>query len=183
MKNKIEILVSPEISLKEIGFKDISKLQKLMFEIYPPVYAHLWPDDGEMYLKKIYAEENIKKELKEQNSNYYFILNKTIEVGILRVLTNEPIEKLKKEYAIKLQRIYLNPSIQRKGFGEKIIRWIETTFCKKEHSYLWLEAMDSQEKAIQFYSKMGFKVAGSFKLESDLMFERFRGMVRMIKPL
>ncbi|MEE9363827.1 MAG: GNAT family N-acetyltransferase [Cellulophaga sp.] len=152
-----------------------------MRKIYLPVYKHLWLDGGESYLNNLYSENNLKKELNDPNSRYYFVVHNDELVGILRVLLEEPISGLKCNFSTKLQRIYLDQAVQGKGIGEKIINWVEKEFCAKENSILWLEVMDTQEKALNFYKRMGFGLVDNFRFESDIMIENLKGMYRMAK--
>ena len=175
------IIVSNTISLTEINLTDHKKLYNLMCKIYPPVYKHLWPDDGKWYLKEIYLKKNLEKELNNSNARYYFVNYKQEPVGILRVILNEPLIGVKNKYATKLHRIYLSPSVQNKGIGKEIVNWVEKKLCTKQESILWLEVMDSQGVAIRFYEKLGFKIVGSFRLQFELMYENVKGMYRMVK--
>ncbi|MTI31148.1 GNAT family N-acetyltransferase [Xanthovirga aplysinae] len=175
--------ITDDISLLQINISDHQKLYDLMKKIYPPVYQHLWPDKGEWYLKEIYSEENLRKELNNPNSRYYFVLYDKDIVGILRVLLRENFPETKKNHSTKLQRIYLDSSVHGKGIGRKLITWVEKIFCTQKNSLLWLEAMDSQDKAIRFYEKLGFKINGNFRYPSEMMHENLRGMYRMSKEI
>lgn len=72
---------------------------------------------------------------------------------------------------------------QGKGIGKKIIHWMESELQETKTSYLWLEVMDTQENAIQFYEKLGFRIVDSIKFKSDLMKEEFKGMYLMKKDI
>ena len=52
--------------------------------------------------------------------------------------------------------------------------------------YIFLKAMDSASVALQFYSKMGYEIVGSFRLSDatfHLMKEKCRGMYNLKKLL
>ncbi|WP_084061231.1 GNAT family N-acetyltransferase [Cellulophaga tyrosinoxydans] len=175
--------ISEDISLITIQLKDQKTLFELMSRIYPPVYAHYWPDNGTWYLDSQYSKENLKKELSNPNSSYYFIKFKNTEVGILRFLTNEPLEGFTAKNAIKLHRIYIDSNLHGKGIGKKLICWLEANYKSNIKTVLWLEAMEMQQTAIDFYEHMGFKRVSKFKLEIDYMLDNMKGMYRMAKDL
>ena len=179
----MNIKISAEISLSEIRLEDREILYELMSKIYPAAYAHLWKDKGKDYLKNLYSKENLKLELKDQNAKYYFIKNQELHIGILRIIFNKPINTGAYGVGTKLNRIYIDPSVQGKGIGKKIIHWMETELQEIKTSYLWLEVMDTQENAIQFYKKLGFRIVESIKFKSDLMKEEFKGMYLMKKDI
>ncbi|NAS11235.1 GNAT family N-acetyltransferase [Poritiphilus flavus] len=154
-----------------------------MSVIYPPVYAHLWPDGGNYYLNKLYSIENLKSELKDPDSRYYFVEYNEETIGILKVVLNCSIPGGDNRPMVKLHRIYLSPEIQGKGLGKQLLNWIEEKFCKDPRTPLWLEVMDSQEKAIRFYENCGFIKAGTFSFDDLMMKAVYRGMFRMIKEV
>ncbi|MEN7551889.1 GNAT family N-acetyltransferase [Rapidithrix thailandica] len=172
-----------DISLSPISLSEQGKLLQLMKEIYPPVYSHLWMDKGEEYLTDIYSKENLKAEIMNPDVYYYFIQYKKETNGILKVITNENVPGANDNDMVKLQRIYISPALQGKGIGKQLIRWVEDAFCKEHSLPLWLEVMDSQEKAINFYEKQGFVKFNRFKFSSGRMKEEYRGMYRMIKSI
>ena len=48
---------------------------------------------------------------------------------------------------------------------------------------IWLEAMDTQFQALQFYKQCGFKIVDSYALDFDLILGQFNGMHKMSKQL
>ena len=175
--------ITEDISLINIKLEDQEKLFDLMERIYPPVYAHYWPDGGAGYLNMIYSQNNLEKELNTPNAHYYFISYRTKLVGIVRIVLNEPLEELKAENSIKLHRIYLDSTLHRMGVGKTLIHWIEKTYKTSEKSLLWLEAMDKQQTAIDFYERMGFSIVSKFRFESDFMVDTMKGMLKMAKEI
>jgi hypothetical protein len=60
---------------------------------------------------------------------------------------------------------------------------IEKSYQK---NYIFLKAMDTAQLAMQFYTKMGFELAGAFRLSDatfHLMKEAYRGMYILKKQL
>ncbi|WP_242094238.1 GNAT family N-acetyltransferase [Aestuariivivens sediminicola] len=175
------ITLDKNLCLKSIDTSDGDTLFNLMQTIYPPVYGHLWVDNGDSYLQELYSESNLRLELKDPKAYYYFVIFKYKLVGILRVITNTSMPGVMSNSMVKLQRIYLSPKIQGKGIGKHILNWIEETFCKENGAALWLEVMDSQPQAIGFYENMGFIKKDAFAYNSSMMKATYRGMYRMIK--
>jgi diamine N-acetyltransferase len=175
--------ISEKLSLQEVTLAEDSRLFGLMQEIYPPVYGHLWQDGGASYLINTYGRDNLAKELNQPNALYGFVKYDTQIVGILRTLHNEPLANVQGPSATKLHRIYLNSQGQGRGIGRQLMQWVEESSRTSGSVILWLEVMDTQEKAIGFYQKMGFEICGSFTLEAPLVNEAYQGMYRMCKTL
>jgi ribosomal protein S18 acetylase RimI-like enzyme len=152
-----------------------------MQRIYLPEYRHLWLDSGSWYMEKIYSYTNLARDLDNPNSYYYFVHYQSETIGILKLIENIPLAEFKDRKSAKLDRIYLDPAFHSRGIGKTLIHWTEKRLVVSGHSILWLEAIDTQEKAVVFYEKMDFQICGTFKLEFDLIHDNLRGMYVMYK--
>jgi len=171
--------ISNGISLTEILLKDAGILYNLMHKIYPPAYKHLWKDEGDWYVNTIFSFQMLEKELLEKNTKYYFVQFNTKIIGILRLEFNAILKGYKDSNTTKLHRIYLNEESQGKGIGKILLDFTIQQSIQNKSDILWLEAMDTQTQALQFYKKLNFKITNNFKLEYNLMHKHLRGMHRM----
>ena len=177
------IQVSKEIALKPIYLEDQGLLLKVIRKIYLPVYQHLWTDNGDFYFKKNYSVSNLTQELAEEGSVYYFIEYRQKTIGILRIQFEKECIDFPGQPATKLHRIYLDPEVHGLGIGQRLLEYTIEQSRTRQNSYLWLEAMDTQEQSLQFYKKNNFKISGSFKLEVPNIIEKWQGMHRMFLRL
>ncbi len=175
------IRVDTQISLQELKLSDQSALFALMKKIYPPVYAHLWPDAGEWYLNKIYGIENFEKDISDTSGSYFFVLLEDVKIGILFLQYDKVLEDFPEKKALKLNKIYLDSDIHGKGIGRKIIQWVDEEASRTKCEIIWLEAMDTQEQAVKFYEKCGFEIISKFRLDIELMHSHLKGMYIMSK--
>lgn len=179
MSSSKTVELSPELFLVPICREDQLSLYRLMRRIYLPVYHHLWEDAGDAYLLKTFGKENFTKELEDLNGDYYFVLLRNKPIGILRIRRASPLIDFATEPAMKLHRIYLDPSTQGQGIGKKIIQWSIEQAQQQGAKILWLEAMDTQKPALAFYENIGFKTCGQFDLQTEKVIPEYCGMVRM----
>ena len=177
------IKISDKITLHPVTVYDQAKLYQLMKEIYTPVYEHLWKDDGSWYLNSLYKPNNVEKELSQNDSLYYFIHCESETIGIYRLLENTPLANYELDKSAKLHRIYLHPKSLGQGIGKLIMNWTDQYLIKNKHTRIWLEAMDSQHDAINFYKKLGFQIDGNFRLDFEIMHDHYKGMLIMSKSL
>ncbi len=177
------IQVSKEVALKPIQLEDQGELLEVIRKIYLPVYRHLWTDNGAFYFEKNYSIANLKQELSEKGSVYYFIKYKTKIIGILRILFGKECVDFPGEAATKLHRIYLDPEVHGLGIGQLLLDWTIEQSKAHQSSLLWLEAMDTQKQSLQFYQKNDFQISGSFKLEVPNIIEKWQGMHTMFLRL
>ncbi|MDX6745534.1 GNAT family N-acetyltransferase [Polaribacter sp. PL03] len=177
------IKITENIQLRKISSSDSEVLFNLMSEIYPLAYSHFWTDNGDWYINSQYSKEHILKELSEENTAYYFILFNDEIIGNFRIIWDEKLEGLSEEKQVKLHRIYLHKKTQGNGIGKKLISWLEEQAIKKGNKAIWLDAMDEQPQAFQFYKKLGFVYHSHTFLPYDLLHKEVRKMSQVYKLL
>ena len=154
-----------------------------MEEIYPPAYHHFWKDSGEWYVKEQYSKNTILKELSEEKADYYFVLFNDKIVGNFRIIWDEKLQGLSEEKQVKLHRIYLHPKTQGNGLGKKLLSWLEKEAKQKGYKIIWLDAMDEQPQAFQFYKKRGYKYHSHTFLPFELLYDEVRKMSQIYKKI
>ena len=177
------IKISENIYLNAILDSDLESLFRLMKDIYPPAYSHFWTDHGAWYVNSQYSKENILKELLEEKADYYFIFYNNEIVGNFRIIWDENLEGVSEEKQVKLHRLYLHQKIQGKGIGKKLVFWLEGKAKENNYQIIWLDAMNEQEQAFQFYEKLGYKYHSHIFLPFDLMHDRVRKMNQIYKVI
>ncbi|TGV01436.1 GNAT family N-acetyltransferase [Flavivirga rizhaonensis] len=178
------ILISETLLLQNIKFENHSELVKLMERIYPPSYKHLWKnEDCSWYLDKSYGLTNFKQELNNTDAFYYFVINNSEIVGILRLVINQPLKEFPNQLTTYLHRIYLSEESQGKGIAQQLFNWVEKTAKQNNNKHIWLEAMDTQLQAIKFYNKQGYKAINKMSLEFNRIHKHLRGMFLMSKTV
>lgn len=177
------VTVSQDIKLKEISSSDDKIVFNLMSEIYPSAYKHFWQDDGEWYINSQYSQENIIKEIAQENAAYYFVVYQDEIIGNFRIIWDEKLEGLSEARQVKLHRLYLHQNSQGKGLGKQILTWLEDVAKQKGYSIIWLDAMNQQPQAFQFYKKLGYQYHSHTFLPFHLMFDEARKMSQLYKKL
>ncbi|APZ45715.1 N-acetyltransferase [Polaribacter reichenbachii] len=177
------IKISENLFLRAITSNDAEILFKLMKEVYPAAYHHFWEDSGNWYVNTQYTKENVLKELKQLNADYYFVIFNDEIMGNLRIIWDEQLTGLQKEKQVKLHRVYLHKKIQGKGIGKQLFNWLETEVLKKGYKIIWLETMNAQPQAFEFYKKLGFKYHSHNFLPFNLMFKEMRKISQVYKNL
>jgi len=173
------ITISKNLYLKPILTSDYEFLYDLMTQIYTPAYAHFWTDNGNWYVNSQYSKENIEKELQNKKSAYYFVVYQDEIIGNFRFIWDEKRENLSEEKQVKLHRLYLHPKTQGNGIGKKLIAWLIELAKQKEYQVIWLDAMNEQPQAFEFYQKLGFKYLSHTFLDFKLMRDEVRKMSQL----
>lgn len=154
-----------------------------MKEVYPAAYSHFWVDSGDWYVNKQYFKENIIKELLEENTQYYFVLFKNEIVGNFRIIWDKKLSNFNEKKSVKLHRVYLHSKTQGNGIGKKLVNWLEKEAIKKQYELIWLDAMNEQPQAFNFYKKLGYQYNSHCFLDFKLLYDKVRKMSQLYKEL
>lgn len=177
------IRLTEDISLKAIKPGDSDTVYAILEEIYTPAYKHFWTDGGKWYLKKQYNPEAVLKEVLASNSAYYFVLYRGKTVGVFRFILGVELSEFKEKKALKLHRVYLHPAVQGKGIGKILLNWLEKKAIKNGYELIWLDAMDQQDQAVQFYKKKGYQTCSYKLLDFELLKDEYRKMWQFYKQV
>ncbi|WP_439130820.1 GNAT family N-acetyltransferase [Polaribacter sp.] len=177
------IKIAKNIKLQEISISDYNTLYNLMSEIYPLAYNHFWSDAGIWYVNTQYAKENVIRELSQEKTDYYFILYNDEILGNFRIIWDEKLKGLPVQKQVKLHRVYLHKKIHGKGVGKQLMIWLEKTAKEKGYKVIWLDAMDSQPQAFQFYKKLGYNYYSHTFLTFKLLHNQVRKMSQLYKNI
>ena len=177
------IEITENLHLQSIKVTDATALFTLMKEIYPLAYSHFWTDNGAWYVNSQYAKEQVVTEvLQEKSENYFILFNKEI-IGNFRIVWDEKLAGISKEKQVKLHRIYLHPKTQGNGLGKKLLSWLDEKAIKKGYTMVWLDAMDAQPQAFQFYKKLGYNYYSHTFLPFNYLHDEVRKMSQVYKKL
>jgi GNAT superfamily N-acetyltransferase len=177
------IKVTEDLQLRTVLSSDTATLFKVMKQIYASAYGHFWTDNGDWYVNTQYSKERILEELLEENSDNYFILFKGEIIGNFRIIWDEKLAGLSEEKQVKLHRIYVYQKTQGNGIGKKLLSWLDEKAIKKEYKIIWVDAMNEQPQAFQFYKKLGYTYHSHVFLTFDFLYEAVRKMSQLYKRL
>lgn len=170
-----------ELEIKKAADTHLTALSEIGVASYLPHYKHLWNDGGvEWYMNRCFGDDNLRREMLDDNVEYYFLQSSGANVGILKLILQKPLPDSEIESALYLEKIYFVKEFTGKGAGKSVIEFVVNRAAELNRQAVWLMAMDSSEKPIAAYRKSGFVEHGRTRLDDDefnLMKPEFRGMV------
>ncbi len=137
----------------------ISKLGKQSFfdahELSAP------KEELETYLNEKLSEEKIAIELKDEKNIFHLLFFENELAGYSKIIYNTPPPQLPDiTDACKLERIYFLQKFYGKKLGLKLFNFNKELCIKNNQSGMWLTVWVGNERAIDFYEKLGFKTIG-----------------------
>jgi len=160
------------ISISEVKFFEHKELLNIGFQTFyeafgPPVNDQ---EDILMYLKEKFSLSQIKKELSDKNSTFYFARIDNTTVGYLKLNQDQAQTEAVTGNGLEIERIYISKAYQGKAIGQLLLEKAIQIAKFKHKDLIWLGVWDKNIRAINFYKKNGFNVfdAHQFKLGKEI---------------
>ncbi len=113
------------------------------------------------FIDASYTVEKIKEELSIPDNVYHVLEHENQVVGFSKILLNEAHKDIDRQDIVKLNRIYLLDDFHGLGLGKVLLNSIVEYAKNEEQAAIWLYTWVGNKRAIKFYERNGFVVAGS----------------------
>ena len=158
-------------------------MQGICTKSYSEVFADHWNKNGlEVFLEGQFGSARLKSNLQDVDTEYFFILKGKEKVGFLKV-NFRSLDDLSELDNCELEKIYILPAYSGKGIGKLAMTETIDRLKKRGKELVFLCVIDTNESAIAFYKKLGFKFHSKTRLEIAHFKEELRGMNRMCLKL
>jgi ribosomal protein S18 acetylase RimI-like enzyme len=146
------------ITIRKATVNDVKQLAIVSKKAFFIPHQHVIPKEimGN-YLKESFSEENLTKEVTQENYEYHLIFYKEELAGFSKVILNTPNEHLKDQNVTKMERLYLVEEFYGLGLGKKLFDYNLDLTKKNNQKGIWLYVWIKNYRALKFYEKVGFK--------------------------
>ncbi|MGB1309324.1 MAG: GNAT family N-acetyltransferase [Oceanihabitans sp.] len=114
------------------------------------------------FILKTYNKKAISKEFENPNIQYHIIYYNKIAAGFSKIELNISNKNINKTNITKLDRIYLLKEFFGYKLGLKLLEYNIQISKKRNQKGIWLAVWVENERAINFYTKAGFKIVGKY---------------------
>lgn len=118
------------------------------------------PEDFKAYMNKAFSNEQLKKELLNENTSFYLVYNEKELVGYFKLNTNEAQTEPFGNTPIEIERIYVLDGFQGQHIGQKMLLQIIEIAKQSYKTFIWLGVWEKNVEAIRFYERHGFVKIG-----------------------
>jgi ribosomal protein S18 acetylase RimI-like enzyme len=122
-------------------------------------------EDLDTYLNSVYNADSFKKELENANNNFYLIYYDSIPAGFSKIIINSPNQAIAEQAITKLDRIYIHKEFYDKKLGLELLNFNIKLSQQNTQKGMWLYVWVENQRAINFYNKIGFTIAGSYNFK------------------
>ncbi len=127
-------------------------------------FEHLFSNKEDLleYLENTYCPVKLAKSLRDEENIYLLAVHDGENVGFAKIKKYSLNEHIESVAQVELQKIYVLQEFHGKGAGTALLREVKKIAKEIYPDYLWLDTHISNEKAIRFYEKNGFKKVGKY---------------------
>ena len=150
-----------EFWIDECAEGDLEHLRRLARDTFDVTYRHLNdPQNFQTYLKDAFDPVKFKTEFDHPESTFLTAYENDEMVGYLKINEGSAQTEEGVTDGVEIERIYLKPSTQGKGYGKKMIEEVKAFAKKRNKPRVWLGVWEKNPNAMAFYQKCGFKKFG-----------------------
>ena len=145
-------------NIKQIGIKEITQLQAIGRQTFAETFEESnSAENMTKYLEEAYAHEKLSSELNDPNSLFYLASFQDEIIGYLKLNFGAAQTEIKDNNALEIERIYVAKAFHGQKFGQLLYNKAIEVAKEKMVDYIWLGVWEENHRAIQFYTKNGFK--------------------------
>ena len=125
-------------------------------------FGHLFNSRDELqeYLDYTYDVGKMARSIEKENNMFFLAFVENVPVGFAKVKKYSLNEQIDSIAQMELQKIYVLSYYHGSGAGAALMQAVLDIASKVCPDYLWLGTHISNEKAIRFYEKYGFRKVG-----------------------
>ena len=159
------------VTIIPIEEHQVELLRKVASEIFVESFASMNdPNDMAKYIAEKLSESTLLYELSNTESRFYFAVFNEEVVGYLKLNFGKSQTEQLDPSAMEIERIYVYKHSQRDGIGKQLLDFATHEARSRGCAKMWLGVWEHNAKAMNFYSKNGFRIFGShpFVLGTDV---------------
>jgi ribosomal protein S18 acetylase RimI-like enzyme len=145
------------IRLQRCTIADLDQLREVSVKTFRDAFEKQNnPEDFQLYLQKAFNTDQLKGELLNPETIFYWAFAGNERVGYCKINEGSAQSELQDPDALELERIYVFKGYQGKGYGRSALNQILQLGREKAKNYLWLGVWEHNHRAIRFYKEYGF---------------------------
>jgi GNAT superfamily N-acetyltransferase len=160
-----------DFKITKATLDNLDLLQKISKQTFFETFAAFNSKENmKQYLNESLSLEQLKLELENEFSEFYFAYNENEVIGYLKINRGESQTEKTSKNLLEIERIYVLEKFQGKKVGQMLFQKAVEMAKSYQKNTIWLGVWEKNEKAIQFYLKNGFEIFDKhiFKLGEDL---------------
>lgn len=145
------------VEINEVRLQDIEQLREIATQTFVETFAaENSKEDMTRYVEDGFSTKQLKSELRNANTQFYFARLGDRCIGYLKINTGAAQTEMQGDKALEIERIYVLQEFHGQGVGQLLYRKALDIASAKTMDYVWLGVWEKNPRAIRFYEKNGF---------------------------
>ncbi|MGM0837996.1 MAG: GNAT family N-acetyltransferase [Bacillota bacterium] len=150
------------VKIEKCNREDLQILQEISIETFNDTFkGQNSPENMKNYLESAFNSKQLKNELDNSFSEFFFVYYNNEVAGYLKVNTNDAQSEEMGDESLEIERIYIKNQFQKHGLGKYLLNQAMDMAREQNKKEMWLGVWEKNETAIAFYKKMGFVQTGA----------------------
>lgn len=150
------------MEIVQIDLSQLPILRALAMRTYSAAFASKnAPGVLERYYETAFTTAELKRQLANPDSHWYFGRKYNHIIGYLKLNTGKAQTEYQEPSGLEIERIYIDNPFLNKGYGSNFIKFAVAAAREREKNYIWLGVWKKNPKAIRFYKKHQFVIVGT----------------------
>ncbi|WP_098745578.1 N-acetyltransferase [Paenibacillus sp. EZ-K15] len=149
------------LKIRKCSLDDLAILQDISVETFNETFKDQnSPENMKAYLERAFNLNQLKKEICNSSSEFYFIYFNREIAGYLKVNTHDAQTEMMGSDSLEIERIYIKGKFQKHGLGKFLLNKAMEIAMERNKKNVWLGVWERNENAIAFYKNTGFVQTG-----------------------
>ena len=132
---------------------DISR--KTFYDTFAPFNT---PEDMDLFMREQFTKESLMEEVKYPSNLFYLAYDGDQLAGYVKLREHKFSRDPDIRNSLEIARIYSTINMLGKGVGKKLMQLTIDLAVEKKKKMIWLAVWEKNQRAINFYTKWGFKI-------------------------
>ena len=153
----------PGITFRQATAADTGLLVPLAADTFRQAYHQVWEAPGlEDYIRRAFTPEQLDAELRDPDATFILLCQDGQPAGYAKLRRRHNPPDLAGTEAVQIQRFYLLAAYYARGLGDRLMEQCLLTACQEGFRTVWLAVWPENTRAVRFYQRWGFAVAGFY---------------------
>jgi len=173
-----------DLIIREASTADAEYIALLGRITFAETFGHFFRDQNDLqeYFEKTFSVKKIRSSIQKSNNVFWIAYMDELPVGYAKLKIHYPSEFVPSKQTAQLQKIYVLKDFLAKKIGFKLQDVLLEKAAISGSEAIWLSVLDSNESAINFYSKNGFTPVGDQNFQIGQEHFEFIVMAKSLNP-
>ena len=156
-------------TIRAANANDVDLIAALGRQTYREHFAHLWTETG---LQRFFGEHFDRPRLERElfsggDVRYVLAFADEQPVGFAKMNHDRPLPAGEGARGLELQKIYFTKAAAGRGHGGALLAYVIALAEQLRAPLLWLDVLQSNQRAVRFYEHHGFVRHGEVSFSTD----------------